>query len=129
GYPVRIRGIVTYHYRRTNKMIVQDATAGISIDSSQIDISISPGQEVELEGFTKRGESFSVVAGTKITLQEKQQMPEAQIVTLKDMASEKYAYRWVETEGIVRSAVGDTGSMLLLDIITGEGRFRANIAE
>jgi signal transduction histidine kinase/DNA-binding response OmpR family regulator len=129
GYPVRIRGIVTYHHRRTNKMIVQDATAGISIDSSQINIPISPGQEVELEGFTRRGESFSVVAGTKITLQEKQQMPEAQVVTLKDMASEKYAYRWVEAEGIVRSAVIETSGMLLLDIITGEGRFKANIAE
>jgi hypothetical protein len=129
GYPVRIRGVVTYYYQRTNKMIVQDATAGISIDSSQIDTSIRSGQEVELEGFTRRGEAFTVVAGTSIALQEKLQMPEAQVVTLKDMASEKYAYRWVEAEGIVRSAVVETDGLLLLDIVTSEGRFKARVSE
>jgi signal transduction histidine kinase/DNA-binding response OmpR family regulator len=129
GYPVRIRGVVTYHYVRTNRMIVQDATAGVSIDTSQIQASISPGQEVELEGFTRRGESFSVVASTNITIQAQEQLPEAQVVTLKDLASERYIYRWVEAEGIVRSAVVETDGTLLLDIVTSGGRFKAYVSE
>ncbi len=128
GYRVRIRGVVTYYREYINKMIVQDATAGVAIDTSQIQASIRSGQEVELEGFTRRGESYSVVAGTNITLQNKQQMPEAPVVSLKDMASERYAYRWVEAEGIVRSAVIETDDMLLLDIATSGGRFKAHIS-
>jgi signal transduction histidine kinase/CheY-like chemotaxis protein len=129
GYAVRIHGVVTYHSQRTNKMIIQDATAGILIDTSKMVVSIKPGQQVDLEGFTQPGEAFSVVAGTSVAVQSEQQMPDAQVVSLKDMASERFAYRWVEVEGIVRSAVVETDSILLLDIVTSEGRFKAHISE
>src|SRR5258707_9328111 len=35
GYPVRIRGAITYWYARSNKMVIQDSTAGISMVISQ----------------------------------------------------------------------------------------------
>jgi signal transduction histidine kinase/DNA-binding response OmpR family regulator len=128
GYPVRIRGAITYWYARSNKMVIQDSTAGISMVISQIQSSVTPGQQVEVEGFTKPGESFNMVIGESITALEKLDMPDVQAASLKDLASGKFAYRWVQATGIVRSAAVETDGKLLLDVATQGGRFKVYVA-
>jgi signal transduction histidine kinase/CheY-like chemotaxis protein len=129
GYPIRLRGVVTYSTPRLNKLIVQDSTGGVMVDTSQMQLAVKPGEQVELEGFTRRGESFSLVAGTTLRTVNQQQMPEAQAVSLNELASGKYAYQRVETTGIVRSATAETDGRLLLTIATDNGSLKAHIAE
>jgi signal transduction histidine kinase/DNA-binding response OmpR family regulator len=129
GYPVRIRGVITYFYSRTNKMIVQDSTGGVFVDTSQMPLSATLGQQVDLQGFTRHGESFSIVTGTALTELNTQQMPEVQAVSLNELAAGKYAYQMVEATGIVRSAIAETDGRLLLTIATDTGTLNAHVAD
>ncbi|HYZ83342.1 MAG TPA: hypothetical protein VE621_03025, partial [Bryobacteraceae bacterium] len=52
GYPVAIRGHVTYFDARLQLLIVQDPTGGISLDTSGVLPPLSVGQEVAISGFT-----------------------------------------------------------------------------
>jgi Signal transduction histidine kinase len=122
GRPVRLHGVVTYYYSLSNSMVVQDATAGVSVDTSQLQGEFIYGQEVDLEGISGRGESFNTVIASAITPIKEADMPEAQAASFKDLASGIYSSCWVETEGIVRSAMRESNDAPLSMVIVVDGR-------
>jgi len=128
GRPVSIHGTVTYFYPLTNTLIVQDSTGGLFIDTSQSQAQLKPGQEVKVEGFTRHGDFSNVVISSLISGLNAGHLPEARPVSLKDLASGKDPYRWVEARGIVRTAVQDNDGQISLEIATDGGRFQVRIA-
>jgi signal transduction histidine kinase/CheY-like chemotaxis protein len=129
GRPVRLHGVVTYYYSLSNNMVVQDATAGISVDTSQLRGEFAYGQEVDLEGISGRGESSNMVIASAINRIKEADMPEAPAVSFEDLASAKYSSRWVETEGIVRSAMRESNDApLSLVMVVDGGRLRLEVA-
>ncbi len=134
GQPCRLRGVVTYYFPFSATLIVQDSTAGVQIDTSKIEGTFTPGQEVEIEGVTGRGDSSNMVIGfSSPTVREgfldSGKMPDAPQVSIKDLATGEYSYRLVETGGIVRSAQLSPDGQVSLDIATVDGRFKARVAQ
>ena len=52
GHPVSLHGTVTYFDARLGILTVQDSTAGVPLDAAGVLTALSPGQEVEVKGFT-----------------------------------------------------------------------------
>jgi len=139
GYPVQLRGVVTYFDLPSRVMIVQDSTAGVFIDTSQSQAPPPAGQlppapiilgrDVALKGFTALGESSSIVVSSKLTGMDTGEMPQIRQVSLKELASGDYSYQWVEAEGIAHSAVFENDGRILLDVATEDGRFQAHIVK
>lgn len=59
GYPVRLRGVITFHDWEIG--FLQDATGGLYIRNADPDV--RAGTEVEVEGFTARGRTLPIVTG------------------------------------------------------------------
>jgi signal transduction histidine kinase/CheY-like chemotaxis protein len=129
GRPVRLHGVVTYYFPDYNTMIVQDPTAGVFIDTSCTQGTFTAGQEVYVEGSTGRRESYNIVISSGLSVVNSGPMPYAQPVSLKDLAAGNYPYGWVELEGIVRSSIIENDGHIALDIASGDGRFKARIAQ
>src|SRR5712692_6841684 len=55
GFPVHVRAVVTHYDRGAGNLFIQDATAGIFVDSDKR-LEIERGQEIELSGVTGPGE-------------------------------------------------------------------------
>jgi hypothetical protein len=127
GYPVRIRGIQTYSDVDSKMLIVQDRTTGVVVYKRPSPNQPRQGRVVEVEGFTGRGESSTVIISSNLTSLETIEMPPAQPVSLGDLASIRHAYQWVEIEGIVRSVTTASVGDLVLDLATPEGQFQAFI--
>jgi signal transduction histidine kinase/CheY-like chemotaxis protein/HPt (histidine-containing phosphotransfer) domain-containing protein len=129
GRRVHLHAVVTYFLPASNTLAVQDATAGIFVDTSQLQGEFTCGQEVDLEGVSGRGESASMVMASAIRALGETDLPEAQAVSVKDLLSGGYSSRWVEAEGIVRSAIRDNNDApLSLDVFDGGERLRVDVA-
>jgi signal transduction histidine kinase/DNA-binding response OmpR family regulator/HPt (histidine-containing phosphotransfer) domain-containing protein len=129
GYPVRLRGIATYYFANSNTLIVQDSTGGMLVDTSQTKSVINPGQEVEVEGSTSRGESSNLVIASGISSKGAGQMPVPVSATYNDLSSGRLTYKLVETTGIVRSARTENDAQLSFEVATDGGLLKANVAQ
>jgi signal transduction histidine kinase/CheY-like chemotaxis protein len=129
GYPVRLHGVVTYYDAGSNTLILQDSSAGIFVDTSQATTSTKSGQEVAVDGFTRRGEFFNSIISSGLEDLNAGQMPDAQPVSIKELASGRYSDRWVETHGIVRSAEFENDGLLSLNVAAEGGTIKARVVE
>lgn len=128
GYPVQLRAVATYYDMTANMLVVQDQNAGIEVDTTKTQIPITIGREVQVEGLTTREENSNAVISSKVTNFDSGQRPLAVHVSLNELGSANNLYRWVEAEGVVRSAVTDnTHGYLLLKIATESGDFLARV--
>ena len=128
GYPVRLRGIHIYSDIDAKTLVIQDASAGVFIYQTQSQAPIDLGQELEVEGFTGRGESCNVIIGSKLTPLKTREMPRAEPISLPELISERYLLRWVEVEGIVRSVSAAQQGNMIFNLITRAGRFEVLVA-
>jgi hypothetical protein len=128
---VRIRGIVTYINQRNKTLVIQDSTAALLVDATQTTTTwVKPGEAVEVEGFSRRGKDFNTVVGSNLIDLGMSKMPDPRTMSFKALtASANQAYRWVEANGVVRSAEMQNDGQLILDLATNDGRLRVRIAE
>jgi len=76
GYPVRIRGTVTYFNPYNTNLVVQDHTAGIYVRVGNSAIpALETGQLVELDGFTGPGDVVPVITAPRIKVVGRGPMP------------------------------------------------------
>jgi len=61
GYPIHVRGVVTYADKPQNDLFVQDSTAGIYVDYSQLAQQLHSGQYVEITGVSGTGDFASQI--------------------------------------------------------------------
>jgi hypothetical protein len=103
--PVRLRGVVTYCDAPLSNLLLQDATAGIFVQiESNLSVTITPGQEIEIEGVSSKGDFAPIVRLRTVRVLGAGQLPVPRRVNLDQMATGAEDSQWVEVSGLVRSA-------------------------
>ena len=127
GYPVRLRGVATYYHVPSASLVLQTGADGILIDASQIRAPIASGREIEVVGVTGIRESSAIVVGTAVKDLRLAQLPAAQRVSIADLQSGTFSYRWVEATGVVRSASVENDLRFMLTVVGAAGTFQARV--
>jgi PAS domain S-box-containing protein len=118
GHSVRLRGVVTHYNWRTRLLVAQDATGGfaVSTDASAAGL----GDLVEVEGFTSPGDSAPLIVRPRVKPLGRGELPFAPALSFGELASGKHEYRWVEVQGVVRSASVQHDTLLNLKLVSQE---------
>ncbi len=106
SYPVHLKAVVTYFDGSTTdpEFFLQDATRGIWVGWTPDLPKAEPGQLIELWGTSTQVDFAPDIAKPRWKVMGQAPMPPAKPVTFEEMASTSVDARWVEVEGIVRSA-------------------------
>ncbi len=128
GYPVRVRGVVTYFNLKKFDLFIQDFTAGVWVDNTKTKLVVKPGQLVEVEGDTAAPDFAPQVSKPRIRILGRAPMPVARRVSFNRMSSTKEDSQWVEVEGIVHIATKE-GESLWLDVGVDGGRLIVEIPD
>ncbi|HEX4811097.1 MAG TPA: hypothetical protein VH325_19310, partial [Bryobacteraceae bacterium] len=115
GYPVRLRVVVTFFdiakesvtagsTELGTNLFVQDRSGGNWVAISQNAPSLHAGQLIELEGMTTQTDFAPDIAQPRWRVLGTAPMPVPVRAEFGQLASTKDDSRWVEVEGIVRSA-------------------------
>lgn len=127
GYPVRLRGVVTFFDASWAMLFIRDATNGIFVWPDRNSPHLQPGQIVEVTGFTSPGKYVPTVVAGSAVVQAQGELPVVREVSYETLRSGQDDSQWVGLEGIVRGARAD-GTHLFLDIAADGGRFEAMVA-
>jgi signal transduction histidine kinase/CheY-like chemotaxis protein len=127
GYPVHLRGVVTYFDQngqaRRASMFLHDSSGDIyvAIPSSRV-FAVRQGMLVDLTGVSAPGDFAPIVAKPEIKILGESKLPaDAPRIGLSQLMTGSEDGRWVELEGVVRSVRNGDGSFTLLELTTGEG--------
>jgi len=135
NYPLRFKGVITYHSPEYRVTFVQDATAGIFIydDASP---QIGAGSQVEVEGRTTPGDFAPSIEHPKVSVVGRAPLPAVTLKSIGVLMTGKEDSQWVKTQGIVHSVTiedrlpPDMRSgprQLVLDIHSGNNSLKARI--
>lgn len=124
-YPVKLRGVVTLA-ARSARTYVEDDSAGIYVRMRGVRENLKTGDVVEIEGTSNPGWFTPVVVAKKVQVVGTETLPEAQPVSLFQMATGQYDSQWVEAYAVVREA-HTTEGILRLKLSDRDGTFVANI--
>src|SRR5271156_4280765 len=86
--PVKLRGVVTFYDDALFSRFIQDGTAGIYLNPTNVP-ALSPGQLVEVEGFTSPGEYAPIIIPEQVRIVGKAELPVPRLVTFDQLASGK----------------------------------------
>ena len=124
GYPVLLRGVVTFAAPQAALWFMQDDTAGIYVYAP--DIPLRVGESVEVTGRTGGGGFAPYVYQPKVRALGPGTIPPPVAVSLENLATGTHDSQWVEITGVIRRATEDWGQ-LLLEISSGSGRVKARV--
>ena len=128
GYPVRIKGVVTYYGGKGWELFVQDQTGGIYIDTAESVGDVHAGDLVEVAGFTSDGDFAPEIVHPRVRVLGKGKMPRPQKMLLNMVETGSEDSQWVEASGIVHSVnLEEDGGRVTLHLVSNEGRFTAQI--
>jgi CheY-like chemotaxis protein len=127
GYPVSVRGVVTYHDRGWRVLFIQDSTAGISLDAPDEDFDVRVGQEVSVEGFTGGGFAPNIVR-PRVRVVDASPPPALRRLELHQAQAFSQDSQWGEVVGVVHAARRDAGHVFL-DLADEDGDFKAVVPE
>jgi len=108
GYPVYVRGTVTFFSPTWQLLFVQDQTAGIYVYDNQFSASTKAGQNIEVTGYTGSGLFAPIIREPSFKNLDAGAMPKATSVTLDQLMSGSQDSQWVEVSGIVHSIISKT---------------------
>ncbi|HWQ91014.1 MAG TPA: PAS domain-containing sensor histidine kinase [Clostridia bacterium] len=130
-YPVRLRGVVTYFNEVTPSKafrFFQDDTAGIYFytDANTINPGLMTGQQVELEGWTGKGEFAPTITVGRAQVLGQGPFPPAKPVSFEQLVTGREDSQFVEIHGVVRSVrLEDQRLHFIVEVATGDGRLVA----
>ena len=128
--PVRLKAVVTYYHHDWEMLFVEDATGGVYVyvDRRRPPLPIRVGQLVELRGRTVPGDFIPSIAEPQVEPLETPGVPVPRPATLDEIATGAEDARWIEVEGIVRSArlVDD---LLALTLMMEGGRLLVHVQD
>ncbi len=110
GYPVQVRGVITYADARNANLFVQDSSGGIFVDSTRRQFEAFPtaGQLVEITGFTGPGDFAPVIEAEHWQGFGGATLPKPQAATIPVLMTGAEDSQWIALNGMVRSqTVGD----------------------
>jgi PAS domain S-box-containing protein len=127
GFPVHVRGVVTYYDPGLPDLFIEDSTGGIYV-ACQKPVEVRRGQFVEVTGVTGPGEFAPVVERPEIRVLGPGVLPKPLRVPLEDLKSGSYDAAWVELSGIVLSAMVENRRASIY-VGVGAGHIRVVIPE
>src|SRR5580704_16749153 len=107
GFPVRLRGVVTYFDTIGPDMFFQDASGGIWIHWTEGLPKPQKGQLIELEGSTTQVDFAPDIAQPHWRVIGEGPMPKPYHPSYEELASASQDSEWVEVEAIVRAVSAD----------------------
>ena len=127
SYPVRLRGVITYHDPSHFLCFVQDPTGGIYLLVR--DCSAAPGDLVEVEGVSGPGIIGRIVTGkggdgASVKVLGREPLPKPTIVRGEDLDTALYDAQWVAVECDVLSVRVENGRAFV-DLQCGNRQTRA----
>ncbi|HVN82027.1 MAG TPA: response regulator [Terriglobia bacterium] len=140
GYPVHIRGVVTYFCFGGPKwlaqdtysgppspdLFVQDESAGIWVNAPMSAPAPRPGQLLDLQGVTEAPDFAPQIGKPRWQVIGEAPFPKPHRVSLERMLSTAEDSQWVESDGIVRQA-RILDESLVLDMAVAGGRLKVQI--
>lgn len=127
---VRLRGVATY-YNPAQKidLVLQDGDHGIFVgEFSDLDLSVVPGDLVEISGITYWGVFAQNIRPDRVTVVGSAPLPEPRPAGFEELASGALDCVFIETRGIVRRAWVDwekKPERLMLEVASGGQQFSA----
>jgi PAS domain S-box-containing protein len=117
GYPVKVKGIITYHNPQLSMTFIQNGPDAIYLQSLDTMLSLEEGMEYEVEGYTAPGDFAPIIVKPKYRALGKAPLPPAVSVNLDQLASGRYDCARVQAQGIIRSIrqVGNRWCLGLFD--------------
>ena len=122
GFPVRLKGVVTYADPDWHNCFVQSRGGAIYVETSQKDVAV--GQWVEVTGQTSPGGFAPEVLNATIRTLATTNLPAAIKTDLEELADGHLDSHWVQLEGVVRRVTEQWGHETLY-LTTPQGRFKA----
>jgi two-component system, cell cycle sensor histidine kinase and response regulator CckA len=127
GYPVTLRGVVTFYFPERNLLFLQDQTGGVYVYAKER-VSVKAGELVELNGKTDPGSFSSIVASRTLRVLGRGRFPANRPTSVNRVVSGEEDCQWVTVEGVVRQAlVEEIG--LSLEIMVQGVRLRATVLD
>lgn len=103
GYPVRIKGVITYFDPKMSMIFIQDETAAIYIQSLDTTMILQEGKEYKVEGFSAPGDFAPIIRKPKFSSMRTALMPVAKNISLDQLATGDYDCLRVQVHGTVRT--------------------------
>jgi signal transduction histidine kinase len=121
GFPVQVKGVVTFHDLDQNLQFVQDGTAGIyvSLEAKRFDVFPAAGARIEILGFTGPGDFAPVIVAEELRLIGPGTYPSAAPAPFQLLMTGAEDSQWVELNGVVRSAT-TSSNHTLVTLSTGD---------
>ena len=128
GYPVRIRGVVTYCDPTSPDLFIHDSTAGIWVDLPRGSPGLQSGDLIDIGGVTEQPDFAPQIGKPQYRIVGRAPLPAAPRVTFNQMASTREDGQWVSVQGIVRTAeINAQLKLTLLTLAMGDGRITVRI--
>jgi hypothetical protein len=107
GYPVQVHGVVTFFDPQVELLTVQDETAGIYVATSGLSSNLSPGQAVDVRGFTGYEANAPVIVKPALRMGPGGKLPAPKRAEPRTIVEGQADYQWIETHGklLPRTAV------------------------
>jgi signal transduction histidine kinase len=120
GYPVRLRGVLTYADPEWHSAFFQDNTDAIYAATEQPGVHC--GQFVELTGQTDPGNFAPAVVNARCSVLGSTNFPPPRTVDMEDLADGHLDSRWIQVQGVIRRATVDNNH-LRLAVMGERGKF------
>jgi len=117
GWPVHLRGIVTYIDFARNKLILQEKDGvGITVDLSTTNVPVFFGQAIAVEGFSSVGGFFPLIINPTLVDYGPAEQPAPRPLRAEDLDEKEHYHRWAQVEGVVQSANRDSHGSIVLHV-------------
>ena len=130
GYPVKLRGVVTWSGPEADFFYLQDASRGVCVYLNGTELVDFPvvGYSMHVTGTTEKGAFAPVVLCEEALVSGMYKMPAPRAVSLAQSRDGMEEAALVEIKGFVRSVERD-GRWTVLQLSTPTGRFSARMAD
>jgi hypothetical protein len=126
GYPVRLRGFISYYNFELPGFYLQDNFGGILVELQKPDPSIKAGQFVELEGTSASGSYLPIVTKARYKLSGIQKPLPSNTISLSRLNPVLDDGRWMQLKGIVHNTY-QTGPFTVLEVYEGKNKVQIRI--
>jgi len=130
GHTVRVRGAVTLVDDAWNMLMVQDATAGIYVFTSQLEHTLphcGPGDTIEIEGESGPGEFAPLIVARRLKVVGHQGLPAPRPADLSRVLAGLEDSQLVEISGVVRDLARDDQDHLTMRLSVARERFNVHV--
>jgi len=128
GYPVRLKGVITYYDPQTPDLFLQDKRAGIWLDIENWDIhvKVASGAVVEVEGVTEQPDFAPQVGKPRVKILGRAPLPEPKHLPFRMLSFTMADSLRVEVEGIIQRVWKDK-NLLVMDVAVDGGHVSGRI--